>query len=77
MKIISTILLISFGVLNVFSQNLSNSESIIGTSSNENFKFSIYTTWLSLSNFGKPETNTHHYEIHAAYQLTKKDRIGI
>jgi len=32
---------------------------------------------LSFSNFGKPETNTHHYEIQFAYHLTNKDRIGV
>lgn len=37
----------------------------------------IFTTWLSFSNFGKPETNTHHYEIQARYQLTSKDAFGI
>ena len=41
------------------------------------YKSSIHTTWLSLSNFGNPETNTHHYELRYAYQLTPKDQIGI
>jgi hypothetical protein len=39
-------------------------------------KFSVFTTWLSFSNFGKPETNTHHYEIQARYHLTDKDAVG-
>ena len=45
--------------------------------SNSDYNFSVFTTWLSFSNFGKPETNTHHYEIQARYQLTDKDAIGI
>jgi len=40
-------------------------------------EFSVFTTWLTFSNFGKPETNTHHYEIQARYHLTDKDAIGI
>lgn len=40
-------------------------------------KISIYSPWYSLTNFGKESTNTHHYEILAAYQLTEKDRIGL
>lgn len=46
------------------------------TESNTNYKFSVFTTWLSFSNFGKPETNTNHYEIQARYYLTNKDAIG-
>ena len=41
------------------------------------YKYSVFTTWLSLSNFGKPETNTHHYEIQARYYFSKKDAIGL
>lgn len=43
----------------------------------KDYKFSLFTTWLSFANFGKPETNTHHYEIQARYHLTSKDAIGI
>ena len=45
--------------------------------SDNDYRFSVLTTWLSFSNFGKPETNTHHYEIQARYQLTDKDAVGI
>jgi len=41
------------------------------------YKYSVYTTWLSFSNFGNPETNTQHYELQARYQITDKDAIGI
>ena len=41
------------------------------------YKFSVGTTWLTFLNFGKEETNTHHYEFHFGYKLTPKDKIGI
>lgn len=41
------------------------------------YKYSLLTTWLSFSNFGNPETNTHHYELRFAYQLSSKDQIGV
>lgn len=41
------------------------------------YKYSVLTTYLSFSNFGKPETNTHHYELRLAYHLSPKDQIGI
>jgi len=41
------------------------------------YKFSINTTWLSFSNFGKPDTNTHHYELQARYYLSEKDAVGV
>jgi hypothetical protein len=40
-------------------------------------KFSVSTTHYSFLNFGEEKTNTHHYEFHAGYKLTPKDRIGI
>lgn len=40
-------------------------------------KFSVSTTYYSFENFGAEKTNTHHYELHAGYKLTPKDRIGI
>lgn len=55
-----------------YSQSPSESQS-----KRTNYKYSIFTTWLSFSNFGKPETNTHHYEIQARYYLTDKDAVGI
>lgn len=55
-----------------FAQDISTNKE-----SNPDFKFSVFTTWLSFSNFGKPETNTHHYEVQARYYLTDKDAIGI
>lgn len=40
-------------------------------------KFSVSTTYLVFLNSGKESTNTHHYEFHAGYKLTPKDKIGI
>lgn len=40
-------------------------------------KFSVSTTYYSFENFGEEKTNTHHYELHAGYKLTPKDKIGI
>lgn len=40
-------------------------------------KYAVSTSWLSFSNFGNPETNTHHYELRFAYQVTPKDQIGV
>lgn len=41
------------------------------------YKFSVSTVYYSFLNFGEEKTNTHHYELHAGYKLTSKDRIGI
>lgn len=40
-------------------------------------KFSVSTSYLSFINFEEEKTNLHHYELHVAYKLTPKDRIGI
>ncbi len=45
--------------------------------SKTNYRYAINTTWLSFSNFGNPETNTEHYELHARYYITEDDAIGI
>lgn len=72
MKFINSLLasIFCFLTLTAFSQEQT-------LNPNPEHKFSVFTTWLSFSNFGKPETNTHHYEILAGYQLTPKDRIGM
>jgi len=44
---------------------------------NADYKYSVFTTWLSFSNFGKPETNTQHYEIQARRYLSDKDAVGL
>lgn len=46
-------------------------------SSPTDYKYSIYTPYLSFVNFGKSDINTQHYELLFGYQLTQKDRIGI
>jgi hypothetical protein len=58
---------------NAFSQTNKSSE----VKSVSNYKYSVSTTWLSFVNFGDEKTNTHHYELHARYKLTPKDKIGI
>lgn len=40
-------------------------------------KFSVSTTYLTFLNFGEEKTNTHHYEFHVGYRLTRSDKIGI
>jgi len=73
MRIIFTLFFLNFVLQQVFSQN----SSATATKNNSEYKYSVYTTWLTFSNFGKPETNTHHYEFQFGYQLTPKDRIGV
>lgn len=74
MKFSTFYLTVLFTILSIscFGQNISNNQKI-----SDGNKWSIYTTYLSVSNFGKPETNTQHYEILARYQLTDKDAVGI
>ena len=60
-----------------FSQNLSNKEMGAGKDTVPFRKFSVSTTFLTFMNFEDEKTNTQHYEFHAGYKLTPKDRIGI
>lgn len=73
----STTLILLFWLMPIFSQNSVEELNQSIKVSNANYKFSVFTTWLSFSNFGNPKTNTHHYEILAGYQITPKDRIGM
>jgi len=66
-----TIIFTFISVSGFCQNNLTNTKSTI------DYKCSVFTTYLSVTNFGKPETNTHHYEIQARYQLTDKDAVGI
>jgi len=77
MRFLSALILCTILVWQVNGQVTSNNLSIKPEPSKANYKYSLYTTYLSLTNFGKPATNTHHYEIQFGYQLTQKDRIGI
>ena len=65
----------------IFGLHQAQSQETLNTKSNNNgkyeYKYSFYTTWLSLANFGNPETNTQHYELRFGYQITTKDQIGI
>lgn len=42
-----------------------------------NHKFSVSTTFLTLTNFESEETNLLHYEFHFGYKITPVDRIGL
>lgn len=77
MRTIVIVLLLIAGSLKIFAQNTTNVVTTNKKNEQLKYKYAFYTTWLSLFNFGKPETNTHHYEIHFGYQLTGRDRIGI
>lgn len=77
MRILSTLLFCVFWVLSVNCQVTIQNKPFKHESPSVDYRYSVYTTYLSLTNFGKPETNTHHYEIQFAYQLTQRDRIGI
>lgn len=74
MRTICTILFLILGQMQLFCQN---NELTVITNNRKDYKFSLYTTYLTFSNFGKTETNTQHYELQLAYQLSQKDRIGI
>jgi len=77
MRILSTIILFNLWAFQINGQAPTNNTFSKLESTTVAERFSIYTTYLTLTNFGKPETNTHHYEILFGYQLTPKDRIGI
>ena len=71
--IISTILAIAMFATMSFGQNKkkdSNKATV------PDYKFSVSTPYLTFTNFGAEETNTHHYEFHFGYQITPKDKIG-
>ena len=76
-KNISAAFLIALFFTQAFGQNTDNNRNLSGGNSTSFRKFSLSTTYLTFANFGEEATNTHHYEFHMGYQLTKKDRIGI
>lgn len=75
MKNLCVLLFLCFGMQYTYGQNAL--ESKLYDNEKPDYKYSLHTTWLTFSNFGAPETNTHHYELRFAYQLTPKDQIGI
>lgn len=75
MKNLCFLLLLSFVCQNAFSQDLLSAKPF--NIENPEYKYSVFTTWLTFSNFGNPETNTQHYELRLGYQLTPKDQLGI
>ena len=76
-KRITTALLFAMFLTQAFSQNSDQSTMNSIKDKMPYHKFSVSTTYLTFVNFGKEETNTHHYELHFGYQLTPKDKIGI
>ena len=75
MKYLYLLLFLSFGLQNSYGQDaFKTSPDIIDK---PEYKYSLYTTWLTFSNFGNAETNTHHYELRFGYQFTSKDQLGI
>ena len=76
-KLISTTLMIAVFTTLAFSQNLSQKSRGSIKDIVPAYKFSVSTTYLTFTNFGPEETNTHHYEFHFGYRITPKDKIGI
>jgi len=77
MRILNALLFCTFLVFQVNGQVGIKNISPKPEPSTVDYRYSLSTTFLSLTNYGKPATNTHHYEIQFGYQLTPKDRIGI
>ena len=75
MKNLCLVLFLSLGLQQTYGQNSHHSNP--DNNGKPEYKYSLFTTWLTFSNFGKPETNTHHYELRFGYQVTPKDQIGI
>ena len=76
MKNTCLLLLLIFGLQSM----VNGQDSSIKKSNSHNeieYKYSLHTTWLSLSNFGNSETNTQHYELRFGYQMTPVDQIGV
>lgn len=76
-KLLSTTVMIAVFTTLAISQNPNQTAKGSTMDKVPDYKFSVSTTWLSFTNFGKEKTNTHHYELHFMYNLTSKDRIGI
>lgn len=76
-KFISTTFMIVLFSTMAFSQNNTQTEkgSVKGTVPYH--KFSVNTTFGTLTNFESEETNLQHYEFHFGYKITPKDKIGI
>lgn len=60
-----------------FCQSNQISEDGLGFGST--YQYRISTTWLSFANSGgrAKRTNTQHYELHAKYELTSRDIVGL
>lgn len=75
-KVILTVV-IAFLAIQAFSQNPAQTERGATKGTVTDRKFSVSTPYLTFLNFGKENTNTHHYEFHFKYNLTPNDIIGI
>lgn len=75
-RLIATLLL-TFSFLQGFGQASSQQAKKQRQDLGAHYKFSVYTPYLTFSNFGNEATNTHHYEILFGYKLSPKDKIGI
>ncbi len=75
MKNLYLVLFLCFALQQAYSQDILNKKS--NNNDKAEYRFSLYTTWLTFSNFGNPDTNTQHYELRLGYQLSQKDQIGI
>jgi hypothetical protein len=76
-KLISTTLMIAMLTSHALSQNLPKAGSGTIKKTMSGYNCSVSTTYLTFANFGREETNTHHYEFHFGYKITPKDKIGI
>jgi len=74
---ISMIILFVFCLVQAFCQELLIGSKKLNDGNVPEYKFSVYTPWLTFSNFGNEKTNTQHYELTFRYNLTEKDKVGI
>lgn len=77
-KLISTTLMIAVFTTLAFSQNLQKTGSAIVKDTVPDYKYSVSTTVIGITNYFEEEKiNTQHIEFHFKYNLTSKDKIGI
>ena len=76
-KFISATLMIVIYIAHVSGQDPTQQAMCTNNCRVAGYRFSVSTPYLTFLNFGKEETNTHHYEFHFEYILTPKDKVGI
>ena len=62
-KLISTTLMIAVFTTLAFSQNPQQTVRVPSKTQFLTYKFSVSTTYLTFTNFGPEETNTHHVRV--------------